>query len=111
MEDSPQAARGNRLRAPAKRFRWLSCCGAHQPCSADIRDAFMSQCGATMDENNRPPLDKGGLQGGARGVPRTSPNLSLRKEGEAYFQAGSTLSAASKMKNRRPRFERSALHD
>jgi hypothetical protein len=41
----------------------------------------------TMDENNRPPLDKGGLQGGDVwkfvNLPQTP---SLCKEGEHYFQ-------------------------
>jgi hypothetical protein len=46
--------------------------------------------GATMDENNRPPLDKGGLQGGDAwkfaNLPLTP---SLCKEGERYFQGSS----------------------
>ena len=52
--------------------------------------------GTTTDENKRPPLDKGGLQGG--GAIATSPNLpltpSLCKEGERYFQRASTESFA-----------------
>ena len=46
--------------------------------------------GATTDENNRPPFDKGGLQGGCAwkfaNLPLTP---SLCKEGERHFQ-GST---------------------
>ncbi len=46
--------------------------------------------GATTDENNRPTLDKGGLQGGDAwkfaNLPLTP---SLCKEGEHYFQGSS----------------------
>ena len=47
--------------------------------------------GATMDANNRPPLNKVGLQGGDAwkfaNLPLTP---SLCKKGEHYFQGGST---------------------
>ena len=43
----------------------------------------MPLCGATTDENNRPPLDKGGLQGGgARKFVNLPLTPSLSKEGE-----------------------------
>ena len=47
----------------------------------------MPLCGATTDENNRPPLDKGGLQGGgARKFANLPLTPSLCKEGERHFQ-------------------------
>ncbi len=80
----------------------------------------MPLCSATTDENNRPPFDKGGLQGvvlGSGGTPRegTRPTMilkllrmlcrpgpltrrisshlpSLCKEGERHFQRGEQLS-------------------
>ena len=33
----------------------------------------MPRWGSTLDEKQRPPLDKGGLQGGFRGKPRNLP--------------------------------------
>ena len=50
----------------------------------------MPRRSATTDENNRPPLDKGGLQGGDAwkfaNLPQTP---SWCKEGEHYFQGDS----------------------
>ncbi len=50
----------------------------------------MPLCGATTDENNRPPFDKGGFQGGGAwkfaNLPLTP---SLCKEGERHVQRSS----------------------
>ncbi len=50
---------------------------------------LMPLCDATTDENNRPPLDKGGLQGG--GAWKFA-NLSLPPEGVKKLMSGRTES-------------------
>jgi hypothetical protein len=48
----------------------------------------MPLCGATMDENDRPPLDEGGLQGGGwcLEVRRPPPDPLLVQGGVRHFQ-------------------------
>ncbi len=49
----------------------------------------MPLCGATTDENNRPPLDKGGLQGGrAWKFHKPSPDPLLAQGGGTSFSEG-----------------------
>ena len=72
----------------------------------------MPRCGATFDENDRPPLDKGGLQGGSI---RSSENLpltpSLCKEGGLFSRESSlsSLTTPTTDENDRPPLDKGGL--
>jgi hypothetical protein len=59
-----------------------------------FKGVFMPRCGATFDERQRPPLDKGGLQGGF-GVVNTVSSDSHLVQGEDHtiFRGATGLEA------------------